>query len=101
MPLRSSEEVNEVAAGPNAIAGLATPSSGARDVMVWRTRVPAGAATPPHKHDREEVCVFTEGRGVAREGGDTLAVAAGDVLIVPSDVVHEVRADDASTLTWI
>jgi uncharacterized RmlC-like cupin family protein len=45
------------------IAGVATPTSGARCVEMWRGRMDAGAATPPHSHDTEEVVLFLSGRG--------------------------------------
>lgn len=49
----------------NHIAGVATPGSGARQIEMWRGRMEAGAATPPHRHSGEEVVLILSGSGRA------------------------------------
>jgi quercetin dioxygenase-like cupin family protein len=49
----------------NHIAGVATPASGAKQVEMWRGRMDANSATPPHSHTTEEVVLFLKGSGRA------------------------------------
>lgn len=92
---RTAEETAFTLQG-NHIAGLATHRRGAEEVEVWRARMDAGAATPPHQHDTEEVVVFLSGRGRARVGDDEVAFSAGDTLILPAGRVHQIFSDTES-----
>jgi len=80
----------------NHIAGVATPMSGARQVEMWRGRMEAGAATPPHRHDTEEVVFFLSGSGRATVGDRELRYRAGDTLILPPDQLHQIFAETES-----
>ena len=77
----------------NHIAGVANPRRGAPQVEVWHCRVDAGSATPPHRHDHEEVVVVVSGRGRARLGDEELSWGPGDTLILPADRLHQLFAD--------
>lgn len=77
----------------NHIAGVATPAGGARQVEMWRGRMDAGAATPPHRHDTEEVVLFLSGSGRATIGARELRYQAGDTLILPASEVHQLFAE--------
>lgn len=82
--------------------GLATPSRGASEVMVWRTRVTPGAGPPVHKHDHEEVVVIVSGTGTFVESdGVVHAFGPGDVLFAPAEEVHELRAAEGVAVEWI
>ena len=96
------DEVPETERGGNRMAGLATPSRGAAEVMVWRTRVAPGGGPPPHKHDHEEVCVVLTGTGIVREdGGAEERFGPGDTIIARLGKVHEIVADEGVTVEWI
>lgn len=77
----------------NHIAGVATRSSGAQQVEMWRGRMDAGAATPPHSHDTEEVVLFLSGSGRATVGDREVRYQAGDTLILPAAEVHQIFAE--------
>lgn len=78
------------------IAGVATPTSGARQVEVWRGRMDENSMTPPHRHDTEEVVHFFAGRGRATIGDQEVRYEAGDTLILPPGLVHQIFAETAS-----
>src|SRR6516164_10532785 len=78
----------------NHMRGLATRGRGAQEVAVWRGRTDPGAATPPHKHDHEEVLVILSGSGKVKIQGDQVLVSSGDVVIVPPRTHHELAADE-------
>jgi len=80
----------------NHIAGVATPGSGARQIEMWRGRMEAGAATPPHRHSGEEVVLILSGSGRATVDGQEVRYAAGDTLILPANAVHQIFAESDS-----
>src|SRR6185369_13580344 len=80
----------------NHIAGVATPASGARQVEVWHGRMDANAATPPHRHDSEEIVVFLSGSGRATVADREVRYQAGDTLILPAAQVHQIFAETDS-----
>jgi quercetin dioxygenase-like cupin family protein len=80
----------------NHIAGLATPSSGARQVEMWVGRMDAAAATPPHRHDTEEVVLILRGSGRAIVGQREVRYERGDTLILPAGELHQIFAETES-----
>jgi len=74
------------------MVGLATSRNGSRDVEVWRAKMDAGSATPPHQHDHEEVVVVLAGIGRARIENEEFEFQAGDTLILPAGKVHQLFA---------
>lgn len=80
----------------NHIAGIATPSAGARQIEMWHGRMDANSATPPHVHDTEEVVLFLKGSGRAVVADRELTYRPGDTLILPPGQVHQIFADTES-----
>ncbi|OON64233.1 hypothetical protein B0920_13150 [Massilia sp. KIM] len=70
---------------------------------VWQQSLAAGTATPMHRHDCEEVVIFTGGRGMVLAGGRELPCAAGTVLRCAPNEVHQIvnTGDEALTLYGI
>jgi quercetin dioxygenase-like cupin family protein len=68
------------------VTGLAAPSRGCRETSVWRLALAPGTAGTVHTVDREEVFVLIAGRALAQLGGESVALAAGDALVVPANV---------------
>lgn len=102
MPIARDTDVPAFERFGNFMQGLATPSRGAREVMVWRTRVAPGGGPPVHKHDHEEVVVIVSGTGrFVEEDGTSHRFAPGDTLFAPAGVVHELKADEGVAVEWI
>lgn len=80
----------------NHIAGVATPTSGARQVEMWRGRMDANSATPPHSHDTEEVVLFLKGSGRAMVSDREVRYRSGDTLVLPPAQVHQIFAETES-----
>jgi quercetin dioxygenase-like cupin family protein len=80
----------------NHIAGVATATSGAQQVEMWRGRMDANSATPPHCHDTEEVVLFLKGCGRATIADRELRYGPGDTLILPPAQVHQIFAETDS-----
>ena len=102
MPVSHDRDVPAFERFGNFMQGLATPSRGASEVMVWRTRVAPGGGPPVHTHDHEEVVVIVSGTGTFSEAdGVKHAFGPGDVLFAAAGVVHELRADEGVAVEWI
>ena len=87
--------------GGHSSAGIATPASGAREVSIIRQRQQPDGANPLHYHDREEVMVQCAGRVAVTVGGETVALSAGDTLVIPANTVHQVRNSGDEVAEWL
>lgn len=85
----------------NVIAGLATPSRGARQIEVWHTSMAPGAATPPHVHAGEEVVVVLSGWGEVQIGDVVTPFEGPCTLIAPAGVSHQIINTGAEPLTGV
>jgi quercetin dioxygenase-like cupin family protein len=86
---------------PSAIPGirhstLAGSAQGLKQLSVWDQVLEPGAATPPHRHDCEEVVLCSAGRGLLvleGHGGETARTepfAAGTTICIPRNAVHQI-----------
>jgi quercetin dioxygenase-like cupin family protein len=79
----------------NHMVGLA-PGDHAANVEVWRACMEAGAATPPHRHDTEEVVVVLRGRGRATIGDEEVTFGPGDTIVLPAGKLHQIFSETES-----
>ena len=70
---------------------LAGSRDGLKGVEVWRQTIDAGAETPVHRHDCEEVIVILRGEGTCTIEGEDQRFRADETLIIPPGVVHQIR----------
>jgi len=76
----------------NRLRGLATPSRGSTEIMLWNHRAEAGGASPPHSHDHDQVIYVLSGSGRVLVGDTEFEVVAGDVIVAPARIQHQVYA---------
>lgn len=69
---------------------LAGSIHGLKALSVWRQRLAGGAATPPHRHDCEEVIVVVSGEGELHIGGAIHRFGADTTLVIPPNVDHQI-----------
>lgn len=69
---------------------LAGRHLGASDISMWRQTVAAGAATPPHRHDCEEVVLVESGSGQLLVDGAVVGFAADCTLVLPAGRNHQI-----------
>lgn len=69
---------------------LACARDGLAKLSVWRQTVVPGGATPPHRHDCEEVVVIVSGRGELRVNDEVFAFGPDTTLVVPQNVDHQI-----------
>ena len=78
---------------------LAGRAQGLAALSLWRQTIDPGAATPPHRHDCEEVIVVEQGTGRLLIGGEAHAFATGATLVIPRSADHQIVNDGRAPLT--
>lgn len=69
---------------------LAGRRDGLEQFEIWRQTIAAGAATPVHRHDCEEVIVIFSGEGACRFEDREVTFKGDDSLLIPRNVVHQI-----------
>jgi mannose-6-phosphate isomerase-like protein (cupin superfamily) len=69
---------------------LAGSDDGLAHLSVWRQTIEGGGATPPHRHDCEEVVLVESGRGELRLGGAVHAFGPDTTLVIPANADHQI-----------
>ncbi|MDQ8023736.1 MAG: cupin domain-containing protein [Moraxellaceae bacterium] len=69
---------------------LADAGHGLRHLSVWQQTLAPGAATPPHRHDTEEVVICHSGRGELHMDGKVHRFGPHAVVLIPPDVPHQI-----------
>lgn len=80
---------------PMPIPGLehatwAGTDNGLTQMSLWRQTVAPGGATPPHRHDCEELVMCHSGRGELHIEGQVHAFGPEQTVAVPRNVMHQI-----------
>lgn len=77
-------------------ATWAGQAEGLQQLSLWRQSVAAGGATPPHRHEQDEVVLCLSGRGEVHIDGAVHRFAGGDTVVLPQGSMHQIfNAGDA------
>jgi quercetin dioxygenase-like cupin family protein len=80
---------------PNAaLASLATPTMGSKELSAWRVTMRAGAQGPVHAIDREQVWMPLTGELEFIVDGRGTAAGPGQAVILPVGEVRQVKVLD-------
>jgi len=81
---------------------LAHRNSSIRNQTLAEARLPAGAATAPHRHVKtEEIYYVLEGHGLTRVGEESREVGAGDAIAIPPGAVHQITNTGERVLKFL
>jgi quercetin dioxygenase-like cupin family protein len=80
---------------------LASGADGLRALSVWSQTIAPGAATPPHRHDCDEVVVVSAGRGELRVDGSVQAFGPDCTIVLPANVEHQIVNSGAEPLSIV
>lgn len=69
---------------------LAGSENGLKDLSIWKQSIAPGGATPPHRHDCEEVALILAGTGELLVDGERYRFGADTTLVVPRNVPHQI-----------
>ena len=70
-------------------ATWAGQEEGLSQLSLWRQTLAPGAATPPHRHDCDEVVLCQSGWGELHIGGQAFHFGANSVVVLPRDREHQ------------
>lgn len=100
-PMTVTRQTSFDTPGGNTTTPLATPSTGARQVMVVRQEQEPGGANPSHRKSTESLVVVLAGdlEVVLPDGEARLAV--GDAILVPPSTLHHVRNAGPDPARWL
>jgi quercetin dioxygenase-like cupin family protein len=71
-------------------ATLAGSKHGLQGLSVWTQILEPGSATPPHRHDSEEVVLCSAGHGELRIGERSLPFGADSTVAIPRNALHQI-----------
>jgi len=99
MPFYRFDRLPQEAISPHYSSATGGTVTGERiEVGLYRMAASTGAA--PHRHPNEQIIYVLEGRLEAEVGGERRTVGPGDVIHVPSNIVHTIRAlEDSAFLS--
>lgn len=80
---------------------LASHADGLSELSVWRQTMAPGAATPPHRHDCDEVVLCLGGWGEVHTDGHVLRFGADSTVILPAGRDHQLFNVGATPLETI
>lgn len=69
---------------------LAGSEYGLKNLSIWKQIIAPGGATPPHRHDCEEVVLIRAGRGELHLDGEVYRFGADMTLLVPRNAPHQI-----------
>lgn len=80
---------------PSPIPGVAHATwaghdNGLQQLSVWRQTLAAGAETPPHSHECDEVVMCHAGWGELHTDGTVQRFGADSTLVLPKGHVHQI-----------
>ena len=68
-------------------------------MTIVRLRLGKGAVVPLHNHVNQQVTMLKSGALEFERGGERFVLKPGDVLVIPPDMPHRVKALEESTVT--
>ena len=71
-----------------------------RLTVTW-VEVAPGSGQRPHSHAPEQVYVIVRGRGKMKVGGEEQAVVEGDLIHIPSGILHGIENASDEVLTYV
>jgi mannose-6-phosphate isomerase-like protein (cupin superfamily) len=71
-------------------ATLAGSENGLKNLSIWKQSIAPGGATPPHRHDCEEVVLIQAGCGELHLDGQVHRFGPDTTLVVPRNAPHQI-----------
>lgn len=85
------DEMKQFAFGPEVTSSVGAKVPGERMILGLARKAP-GTGSKPHKHNAEQFNYMLKGTARAVVGDEEMIIRAGDVVYMPSDVVHTITA---------
>lgn len=102
MPYINKDDVQTKELEPKVYARIMIDKSrGARGIALVRGRVAPGGVLPWHTHDVEEALTVLEGTGLSEVGDEKYNIAAGDAVLLPAHVPHQLSNTGKADLLFV
>ncbi len=95
MPFYRFEELPQETISPHYSSATGATVTG-RKIEVGKYRMAKGTGAKAHRHPNEQIIYVLKGKLQANIAGQERLVGPGDLIHIPPDVVHEIRALEAS-----
>lgn len=82
-------------------ATWAGEAEGLRQLSLWNQQMAPGCATPPHRHDCDELVLCQAGRGTLLVDGERLPFVAGQLMTLPAGSWHQIVNDGSEPLVTL
>jgi len=87
--------IDQTAPVPAPLPGLAHATwageaEGLTQLSLWRQSIDAGGATPPHRHDCDEVVLCLAGRGEVHVDGEVHPFGPSSTLVLRRGPIHQI-----------
>jgi quercetin dioxygenase-like cupin family protein len=90
MMLSNGREERDRPSGRANVTSWAGSQNGLKNLSIWRQGIAPGGATPPHRHDCEEVVLIQAGCGELHLDGQAHRFGPDTTLVVPRNVPHQI-----------
>jgi quercetin dioxygenase-like cupin family protein len=102
MPYINSKDVESVEIEPDVFVRIMVDrSKGSQGIALVRGLMRPGGHLPPHTHDVEEALTVLQGTALSRIGEDTFNLKAGDAVLLPANVTHELTNTGDGDLVFV
>lgn len=103
MKMRILEQNSPTATAIEGIAHAtwAGADDGVDQLSIWRQEIAPGVATPPHRHDCDEIVLCLEGGGSIESDGAAHRFERGQLLVLPRGGLHRITNDGDRPLQLI
>ncbi len=95
MPFYRFEELPQETISPHYSSAKGGTVTG-KKIEVGKYQMAERTGAAPHKHPNEQIIYVLKGKLLARVAGQERLVGPGDLILIPPDVVHEIRALEPS-----
>jgi len=73
-------------------------AEGLSQLSMWRQSIAPGGATPPHRHDCDEIVLCSAGAGELHIAGEVHRFQAGSTVTLPRNVMHQIFSTGDETM---
>lgn len=80
---------------------LVAPSTGSREICLWRVEIAPGTPATPHEVTREEIFLILSGQASVQIGEETVAAGTGAAVIVPANTRFAIANAGETALTML
>ena len=102
MPYISKDEVETKEIEPKVFVRIMVDKSrGSQGIALVRGRIAPGGVLPRHTHDVEEALTVLQGTGLSEIGDEKYTITAGDAVLLPAHVPHQLSSVGDEDLLFV